>query len=93
MKNFEVRVLLLLLFASIFISVSSQSNNNSFPIENSEWKGFTRHNFEFEGKNAHIVLPNKVLNGNPWVWRARFPEWHTEMDSILLSEGFYIAFH
>ncbi|MRT93795.1 GDSL-type esterase/lipase family protein [Ancylomarina sp. 16SWW S1-10-2] len=41
---------------------------------------------------ARLVVPNKALAGNPWVWRARFPDWHTEMDSILLSKGFHIAY-
>ena len=33
-----------------------------------------------------------ALPGNPWVCRASFPDWHTDMDSILLSKGFYIAY-
>ena len=36
--------------------------------------------------------PEKPATGKPWVWRARFPNWHTEMDSILLSDGFHIAY-
>ena len=55
------------------------------------WHGFKRHVFSFEGKEARVVFPDKALDGNPWVWRARFPDWHTEMDSMLLSEGFHIA--
>ncbi|WP_299580451.1 GDSL-type esterase/lipase family protein [uncultured Sunxiuqinia sp.] len=74
----------------------------------SQWKGFDRYDFVFfpeeqkvgmpgesadgGGLSARIVVPKVALPGNPWVWRARFPDWHTEMDSILLSEGFYIAY-
>lgn len=57
-----------------------------------KWKGFKRLQFSFEGKEARLVMPEKPLPGNPWVWRARFPDWHTETDSILLSEGFHVAF-
>ena len=45
-----------------------------------------------EGVPARLVMPDEALPGNPWVWRARFPDWHTEMDSILLSKGFHIAY-
>jgi sialidase-1 len=56
------------------------------------WHGFEKLSFTVEGRNAYIVKPMQALPGNPWVWRAYFPEWHIEMDSILLSKGFYIAF-
>jgi len=61
-------------------------------MEISLWKGFKKEKFLFEGKDAHVVKPNKALEGKPWVWRARFPNWHTEMDSILVSEGYHIAY-
>ncbi|QZE12990.1 SGNH/GDSL hydrolase family protein [Halosquirtibacter laminarini] len=69
-----------------------------------KWKGYNRTNLSLEiefkekGKTyqetyqARIVTPKKVLKGNPWVWRARFPDWHTEMDRILLDQGYQIAF-
>jgi pimeloyl-ACP methyl ester carboxylesterase len=63
-----------------------------FSGEKTEWKGFVRYNFDFEERAAHVTFPENPLRGNPWVWRARFPGWHTEMDSILLSEGFHIAY-
>lgn len=61
-------------------------------VEISNWKGFQRYDFKFEKKDARLVLPDKSLPGNPWIWRARFPDWHTEADSILLSEGFHLAY-
>ncbi|MDN3688539.1 sialate O-acetylesterase [Cyclobacterium jeungdonense] len=64
----------------------------AFPGEKTDWNGFVRYTFRFEGRDAHVTLPEKALRGNPWVWRARFPGWHTEMDSLLLSEGFHEAF-
>lgn len=47
---------------------------------------------DYKGIPARIVLPKKALPGKPWVWRARFPDWHFQMDSILLSEGYHIAY-
>ncbi|MDO6518697.1 SGNH/GDSL hydrolase family protein [Zobellia uliginosa] len=66
--------------------------DQTFPGKKSHWKGFSKYDFEFDGKKAFVVEPTKTLYGKPWVWRARFPGWHTEMDSILLSEGFHIAY-
>ena len=66
--------------------------DQNFPGKKSDWKGFTKYSFEFNGKDAFVIEPNKPLAGKPWVWRARFPGWHTEMDSILVSEGYYIAY-
>ncbi|HRN55396.1 MAG TPA: SGNH/GDSL hydrolase family protein, partial [Agriterribacter sp.] len=60
--------------------------------QQSKWHGFVKHSFVFNGKQAHIVAPQQALPGNPWVWRAYFPDWHTDMDSILLSRGFHIAY-
>jgi sialidase-1 len=75
-------------------SVSFKPHVNDAP---SIWHGFKRLDFTLQSNSnenipAHIVLPNKPLPGNPWVWRARFPEWHTQADSILLSRGFHIAY-
>jgi lysophospholipase L1-like esterase len=55
------------------------------------WQEFIQYNFEFKDKDAHIIMPDIPVNGNPWIWRARFPGWHFEMDSILLTEGFHVA--
>ncbi|WP_202927941.1 sialate O-acetylesterase [Cyclobacterium roseum] len=71
---------------------NEKSQLTTFPGEQTEWNGFVRHTFRFEGRDAHVTLPEKALRGNPWVWRARFPGWHTEMDSLLLSEGFHLAY-
>lgn len=39
-----------------------------------------------------MVCPDKPAEGNPWIWNARFPDWHTDIDSILLSEGFFVTY-
>ncbi|MEX6688246.1 SGNH/GDSL hydrolase family protein [Danxiaibacter flavus] len=57
-----------------------------------KWKGFARVNFLLEDHAAYYVKPAKALPGNPWVWRTSFPDWHTEMDSLLLAKGFHIVF-
>lgn len=64
----------------------------SYPGKRSEWHGFDRYDFQFEWRDARIVVPHHALANHYWVWRARFPDWHYEMDSILLSKGFYIVY-
>ncbi|MBE7179320.1 MAG: SGNH/GDSL hydrolase family protein, partial [Mucilaginibacter polytrichastri] len=44
------------------------------------------------GHHAWYVQPKKPLQNKPWVWRTSFPDWHTEMDSILVSRGFHLFF-
>lgn len=58
----------------------------------SSWKGFERIDFPFQNTQAFLVKPTRPVPGNPWIWRAHFPAWHTEMDSILLSRGFHVAY-
>ena len=45
-----------------------------------------------DGAAAWYIEPAKPLAGKPWVWRAYFPDWHIEMDSILLERGIAIAY-
>ncbi|MEM9141425.1 MAG: GDSL-type esterase/lipase family protein [Bacteroidota bacterium] len=62
------------------------------PGKERPWKGFQRVDFTHTDRNARLVFPKKALPGNPWVWRARFPDWHTDADSLLLSMGFHLAY-
>ncbi|MFC2087768.1 GDSL-type esterase/lipase family protein [Bacteroidota bacterium] len=64
---------------------------NTTNWEKSKWKGFERLDFTFGETNARIITPHTPIPGNPWLWKARFPDWHAEIDSALAAEGFYIA--
>lgn len=57
-----------------------------------EWHGFKRFRFQIAGRNCYVVTPHKTAPGKPWVWRARFPDFHYEMDVELLKQGFHIAY-
>lgn len=59
--------------------------------ERSDWNGYQRYDFKVDGKSCHVVLPDKELEGRPWVWRARFPNFHSEADLLLLKQGFLVA--
>lgn len=73
-------------------SIAQETLDSRVRITKSQWKGFSRLDFIFDQRDARLVVPDNPHPGKPWVWRARFPEWHTETDSILLTEGFHIAY-
>ena len=74
-----------------FISLSLKSQLNSIP-QADKWKGYERVFFMIDDHIAYYIKPTIPLEGNPWMWRASFPDWHTDMDSILLVKGFYVAY-
>lgn len=75
------------------VNICSNTDSALFNSENrSDWHGFERYNLKFEGRSFFIVKPKNNAPGNPWVWRARFPEWHYQMDSVLLKKGFHIVY-
>ncbi len=78
-KNFLISLTL-----SVVVQVAS--------TQSLSWHGFVQDTFTFHSQPAWIVKPPKPLPGNPWIWRARFPNWHFEMDSILVQKGYHIAF-
>lgn len=79
----------LLILLTALTPVISQAQTNQ---KISNWKSFEKVEFDFNGRAAWYVKPAKPVAGNPWVWRAHFPTWHTEMDSILLQRGFHAAY-
>ena len=41
-------------------------------MEQSEYHGFLRLDFEYQGREVIVVCPKQRAAGNPWVWRAEF---------------------
>jgi sialidase-1 len=57
-----------------------------------KWKGFERNYHTIGAHITWVVKPAAPLPGKPWIWRASFPDWHPEMDSILLAKGFHVGY-
>ncbi|WP_247235992.1 SGNH/GDSL hydrolase family protein [Telluribacter sp. SYSU D00476] len=87
MKRYAPLLYLLLIWLVGATTAYAQSNETT-----TFWKGFEKVDFTFRDTPACYVKPRQALPGKPWVWRAHFPTWHTEMDSILLSRGFHVAY-
>lgn len=60
--------------------------------EATEWHGYRRVDLEVDGRSARVVEPRQPAPGRPWVWRARFPDFHPEADVLLLDQGFHVAY-
>ena len=71
---------------------TSEVVSAQYPGKQSVWHGFTRYDFQIDRRNAHIIVPDQAAPGKPWIWRARFPEWHYPMDSMLIRKGFHVVY-
>lgn len=64
----------------------------SFPGKKSDWNGFTKFEFEVDGKQALVVKPNVAAANRPWVWHGEFLGHKPAPDIALLKKGFHIAY-
>ncbi|MFN3168997.1 MAG: GDSL-type esterase/lipase family protein [Phycisphaeraceae bacterium] len=62
------------------------------PGDAKDWHGFAKHVFRVDGRACYVVAPKDAAAGRPWVWRARFPDFHAEADRVLLERGFHVAY-
>ncbi len=63
-----------------------------FPGKRSQWEGFDRYDFEFNGQPAIVVVPKQALPGKPWAWRGEFFGAFPNADIALLGKGFHLAY-
>ena len=61
-------------------------------VSNGDFHGFHQLDFDFMGRKAIVVLPDKVAEGNPWIWRARFWGHEPQTDLALLELGFHVVY-
>ena len=63
-----------------------------FPGKRSDWNGYDRYDFEFDGKPAIVVVPKQTLPGKPWAWRGEFFGAFPNADVALVGKGFHLAY-
>lgn len=90
-----LRLFLLLNVCLLGLSVtaSAETNNAGSEItvsQKSEWNGYSREHFSIDGYAAWITLPKTFAPGHPWLWRARFPGFHDQLDLELLKRGYAV---
>ena len=62
------------------------------PGKQSDWHGFTRYDFEVDGKSVLVVAPKTPAAGKPWVWHGEFFGHKPAPDVELLKRGFHIVY-
>lgn len=87
--------IIVVLFTSLIFEANASTNEtgeSSWTGREDDWHGFKRFHFQTAGRKCYVVTPTKSAQGKPWVWRARFPNFHFEMDVELLKRGFHVAY-
>lgn len=64
-----------------FVSAQDKSFENYKMVE-----------FDFQGRNAKLVVPDNPNNAKYWIWRARFWGHEPQTDLALLKKGFHLAY-
>ena len=57
-----------------------------------DFHGFTRHDFQVDGRKCILVEPKSPAPERPWIWRARFFGHEPQADIALLERGFHVAY-
>jgi len=83
--------LLTLVTIALSLTVSGSAAAQEWPGTTSKWHGYRRHDFEVDGRKCYVVAPIHIAPGKPWIWRARFPNYHADADQLLLERGFHVA--
>ena len=62
-------------------------------MEQSEYHGFLRLDFEYQGREVIVVCPKQRAAGNPWVWRAEFFGAFDTVDVEMLNRGWHVVYY
>lgn len=87
----------ILVFAALTAvqSAATAAGNLETEMKNakkSQWEGFERYDFKFDGKNAVFVSPKAPRKDRAWVMRPAFFGAFPKADKELLKRGFYLAY-
>jgi pimeloyl-ACP methyl ester carboxylesterase len=80
------------IFALLAASAVRADDRPKFPGKTSDWNGFTRYDFEVDGKPVLVVTPKAEAPGRPWVWHGEFFGHKPAPDIELLKRGFHIVY-
>lgn len=88
----RLAILVLTTFPAVLVPAPAAETAPVWYERKTDWHGFDRYHVTVDGRAAYIVEPKEPLRGKPWVWRARFPDYHADMDVALLERGFHVAY-
>jgi len=58
----------------------------------SRWHGFERFDFLCERRPATVVVPHRLAQDRPWLWRAEFFGAFANVDQALLARGWTVTY-
>ena len=58
----------------------------------SEWNGYQCLNFEFEGREAVLVLPEKTIDGKRWLLKTEYFGAFPDLELAMLERGYHLAY-
>ncbi|MFK7909832.1 MAG: DUF6807 family protein [Akkermansiaceae bacterium] len=80
-------------FAEAMIGLSESKTNTAkaqlFPGKESVFQGKFK---MFKNGGNIVVVPNKIADGKPWVWRARFWRHEPQFDVAMLEKGYHVVY-
>ncbi|MDA8774397.1 GDSL-type esterase/lipase family protein [Opitutales bacterium] len=97
MKNFItiVTFILSIFIAGAIFHAQGEQSTPSKPVwdgKKTSFHGFDQYNFPLEGIACRVVIPKKIADGKPWVWRARFFGHEPQFDIAMLNRGYHLVY-
>lgn len=75
---------------AIAADISVQANPAG--LKTSEWNGYPRLDFYYNGREVIVIQPVREAEGKPWVWRTEFFGAFDYADRVLLQQGWHIVY-
>lgn len=57
----------------------------------SEWNGFRRLDFKFEGRDCILICPEKACDGNKWLYKTEYFDAFPATEIEMLKKGYHLA--
>lgn len=92
MRNLVVLLFLFLVGCTYVQQTEQFASDRLIYGEPGNFHGFAMYSFVYKDRQCRIVVPSRVAQGNPWIWRARFFGHRPEVDLALLNKGFHVAY-
>jgi len=87
-----LKPVLVLIIVVTSLQAAAVADDTTWFTNQTKLHGNAQYHFKIADRTAWLVVPDKPLNGNPWIWRARFPGFHAEMDVELVKRGFHLGY-
>jgi lysophospholipase L1-like esterase/dienelactone hydrolase len=97
MKTF-ITTFFLLLSISVVGFVSQTQAKEPAPDQKvwdgkkTSFHGFDQYSFMMDKTACKVVIPKKIADGKPWVWRARFFGHEPQFDIAMLNCGYHVVY-